>query len=94
MARRLGSAMISNTDPMPLIYSIEHMHVKAYKGRGSGCCFRRRPGTQPLWAISPRRGSCPKPHSLKGRASRIYWTNATNCKSFSKDLNLKEPERC
>jgi len=55
------------------------MHVKAYKGRGSGCCFRRRPGTQPLWAISPRRGSCPKPHSLKGRASRIYWTNATNC---------------
>jgi hypothetical protein len=34
MARRFGSAMISNTDSTSLIYSTEHMRVKAYKGPG------------------------------------------------------------
>src|SRR5258707_9829897 len=33
IARRFGSAMISNTDSMPLIYSTWHMRVTAYKGR-------------------------------------------------------------
>jgi hypothetical protein len=35
MARRFGSAMISNTDSIVLIYSTEHMRVKVYLGRGS-----------------------------------------------------------
>ena len=30
MARRFGSAMISNTDSIPLIYSIAHIPVKVY----------------------------------------------------------------
>ncbi len=30
MARRFGSAMISNTDSTPLIYSTRHIRVKAY----------------------------------------------------------------
>ena len=30
IARRFGSAMISNTDSTLLIYSTEHMRVKAY----------------------------------------------------------------
>ena len=34
MARRFGSAMISNTDSTRLIYSTEHMRVKAYTGDG------------------------------------------------------------
>ncbi|MGB7730937.1 MAG: hypothetical protein WBL50_23125, partial [Candidatus Acidiferrum sp.] len=29
--RRFGSAMISNTDSMPLVYPREHIRVKAYK---------------------------------------------------------------
>src|SRR5258708_2854463 len=43
IARRFGSAMISNTDSTLLIYSTEHMPVKVYKGSGprqrfqSGC---------------------------------------------------------
>jgi hypothetical protein len=31
MARRFGSAMISNTDPTLFVYSMEHIRVKAYK---------------------------------------------------------------
>ena len=31
MARRLGSAMISKADCMPLVCSTEHIRVKAYK---------------------------------------------------------------
>jgi len=34
IARRFGSAMISNTDSTFLIYSTEHMLIKVYKGRG------------------------------------------------------------
>ena len=33
MARRFGSAMTSNTDSTPLIYSTEHMLVKVYTKR-------------------------------------------------------------
>jgi hypothetical protein len=36
IARRFGSAMISNTDSMPLIYSTEHIRVKVYSGRDPG----------------------------------------------------------
>jgi hypothetical protein len=39
MARRFGSAMISNTDSTLFIYSTTHMRVKAYK-RGSGRRFQ------------------------------------------------------
>jgi hypothetical protein len=31
IARRFGSAMISNTDSTLLIYAVQHMPVKAYK---------------------------------------------------------------
>src|SRR3989454_11650170 len=34
IARRFGSAMISNTDPILLVYSTEHIRVKVYSGRG------------------------------------------------------------
>ena len=33
MARRFGSAMISNADAMLFIYTIRHIRVKAYKRR-------------------------------------------------------------
>jgi hypothetical protein len=38
MARRFGSAMTSNTDSTLLVYSTEHIRVKAYnkKGRQEG----------------------------------------------------------
>src|SRR5947209_3644213 len=35
IARRFGSAMISNTDSTLLIYSTEHMRVKVYTGNPS-----------------------------------------------------------
>ena len=35
MARRFGSAMISNTDSILFIYSAEHMLVKVYKELGT-----------------------------------------------------------
>jgi hypothetical protein len=35
MARRFGSAMISNTDSMLFIYSTEHIRVKAYLRMGT-----------------------------------------------------------
>src|SRR6267143_2167324 len=34
IARRCGSAMISNTDSMLFVYSTEHIRVKVYTGRG------------------------------------------------------------
>src|SRR6266851_10004780 len=34
IARRFGSAMISNTDSILLVYATEHIRVKVYKGRG------------------------------------------------------------
>src|SRR6267378_2388378 len=34
IARRFGSAMISNTDSMLCVYSTEHIRVKVYTGRG------------------------------------------------------------
>src|SRR5439155_16545229 len=39
IARRFGSAMISNTDSILFVYSTEHMLVKVYSGRtrGNGC---------------------------------------------------------
>ena len=42
MARRFGSAMISNTDSTLLIYPMGHMLVKAYKWRRPGNGFYRR----------------------------------------------------
>src|SRR5712691_11324723 len=43
IARRFGSAMISNTECILLIYSTEHMRAKVYKGtRGGGAQHRRR----------------------------------------------------
>ena len=45
MARRFGSAMISNTDSTLFVYSTEHMLVKVYKGRGDSG-FSRRAGLQ------------------------------------------------
>jgi hypothetical protein len=44
MARRFGSAMISNTDSTLLIYFTEHMLVKVYKSRGPRNGFSRRAG--------------------------------------------------
>src|SRR5260370_8956016 len=35
IARRFGSAMISNTDSMLFVYSKEHIRVKVYSGRGA-----------------------------------------------------------
>src|SRR5712692_4707983 len=35
IARRFGSAMISNTDSTLLVYSTEHIRVKVYKGLGA-----------------------------------------------------------
>jgi hypothetical protein len=35
MARRFGSAMISNTDSIPWIYPTTYIHVKAYKKKKS-----------------------------------------------------------
>src|SRR5258707_2381969 len=34
IARRFGSAMISNTDSMLFVYAKEHIRVKVYLGRG------------------------------------------------------------
>jgi hypothetical protein len=49
MARRFGSAMISNTDSTLLVYSAEHMLVKVYKGTGRpGNDFSRRAGMHRL----------------------------------------------
>src|SRR6266436_8024346 len=73
IARRFGSAMISNTDSTLLIYSTEHMRVKAYEGRGPGDGFSRRAGMHRLmlsWRVrfralrapaasALRRGDCP-----------------------------------
>ena len=47
MARRFGSAMISNTDSTLLIYSTEHMRVKAYTGRGPRQRFQSACGDAP-----------------------------------------------
>jgi hypothetical protein len=47
MARRFGSAMISNTDSTLLIYSTEHMRVKAYTSRGPRQRFQSACGDAP-----------------------------------------------
>jgi hypothetical protein len=44
MARRFGSAMISNTDSTRLIYSTEHMRVKVITSKSPGNGFSRRAG--------------------------------------------------
>src|SRR5438477_8887239 len=36
IARRFGSAMISNTDSILLVYSTEHIRVKVYSGGAGG----------------------------------------------------------
>jgi len=59
MARRFGSAMISNTDPTFLIYSAEHMLVKEYYAQGcaarGGGCRGESLGTDGSWT-----GAVPK----------------------------------
>src|SRR6266478_427553 len=47
IARRFGSAMISNTDSIPLVYSTEHIRVKVYKGRGPRQRFQSACGDAP-----------------------------------------------
>src|SRR5712664_711110 len=47
IARRFGSAMISNTDSMLLIYSTEHIRVKVYKGREPRQRFQSACGDAP-----------------------------------------------
>src|SRR6266853_1511399 len=42
IARRFGSAMISNTDSMLFIYSEEHIRVKVYLAKGPCNGFSRR----------------------------------------------------
>src|SRR5438445_4275796 len=40
IARRFGSAMISNTDSILFVYATEHMRVKVYLGRAPGNAAR------------------------------------------------------
>src|SRR5713226_6342652 len=47
IARRFGSAMISNTDSILLAYSAEHIRVKVYKGRGPRQRFQSACGDAP-----------------------------------------------
>src|SRR6266852_5919281 len=47
IARRFGSAMISNTDSILLVYSAEHIRVKVYKGRGPSQRFQSACGDAP-----------------------------------------------
>src|ERR1700730_13954306 len=47
IARRFGSAMISNTDSILLVYSTEHIRVKAYTGRGPRQRFQSACGDAP-----------------------------------------------
>src|SRR5438094_2297113 len=68
IARRFGSAMISNTDSTLLIYSTEHILVKAYTGRSQatlsvgvrGCTVRCVFGgcNSELWAYRPLHSEC------------------------------------
>ena len=51
MARRFGSAMISNTDSTLLIYSREHIRVKAYNEEGDRQGFRRGAGMHGLMRV-------------------------------------------
>src|SRR5205085_10958462 len=54
IARRFGSAMISNTDSILFVYSTEHMLVKVYSGRtrGNGCTDRSEEHTSELQSQS------------------------------------------
>jgi hypothetical protein len=58
MARRFGSAMISNTDSTLLIYSTEHMRVKVYTSRGDASVNRYTPDRQAIPRSPPRPSVC------------------------------------
>src|ERR1700676_1879696 len=47
IARRFGSAMISNTDSILLVYSTEHIRVKVYSGKGARQRFQSACGDAP-----------------------------------------------
>src|SRR5260370_11473299 len=64
IARRFGSAMISKTDSILLVYSTEHIRIKVYKGGGPRQRFQSACGDAPsdaFFAGGPLNGCRPRP---------------------------------